>query len=326
MLVGVVLPFSISRRRAQGDEFADLARHAASRAMLLILLGTVVAAAHGRRLTWPFDWVLPQIALGYVFLFPLAFRPIREAWFWLSVILVGYWLAFALYPLPAPQFDYARVGVSEAWLREFGLSGFAAHWQKNSNLAWAFDVWLQNLLPRAEPFTHFPTGIATLNFIPTIGTMILGLIAGVRLGSDATPWAKVRWLVLVGAALMAAGFLLDRFGLCPAVKWIWSPSWVLFSGGWTYLILAAFFIAVEIWRWKKLAFPLVVVGVNSIAAYLLAQLYPALAFHSLERLVGQRPFMILGEALQPLVYGATVVTGYWLVLYWMYRRRIFLRV
>ena len=58
------------------------------------------------------------------------------------------------------------------------MTGFAAHWNKNSNLAWAFDTWFLNLFPREQPFKYNGGGYATLSFIPTLATMILGLIAG----------------------------------------------------------------------------------------------------------------------------------------------------
>ena len=78
------------------------------------------------------------------------------------------------------------------------LTGFAAHWNKNTNLAWAFDTWFLNLFPREKPFVYNGGGYATLSFIPTLGTMILGLIAGGVLRSDRTPRRKVHWLVAAG--------------------------------------------------------------------------------------------------------------------------------
>ncbi len=53
-------------------------------------------------------------------------------------------------PPPGPGFDWAAVGVPADWPHH--PSGFAAHWNKNSNLAWAFDVWFLNLFPRETPF------------------------------------------------------------------------------------------------------------------------------------------------------------------------------
>src|SRR5678815_1309641 len=92
-----------------------------------------------------------------------------------SIILIGYWLLFALYPVPGPDFDYTQVGVSNEWLAENGLKGFAAHWQINSNPAALFDQWFVSLF-REHPYVPFK-GLTTLNFVPLIGTMILGSVS-----------------------------------------------------------------------------------------------------------------------------------------------------
>ena len=91
----------------------------------------------------------------------------------LAVILVGYWAAWAAYPVAGPGFDYQAVRVPADWTHHY--AGFAAHWNKNSNLGSAFDQWFLNLLPRTQPFTANGGGYLTLSFIPTLGTMILGL-------------------------------------------------------------------------------------------------------------------------------------------------------
>ena len=75
---------------------------------------------------------------------------------------------------------------------------------------------------------------------PTLGTMILGLIAGTWLKQMNAGWPVVGRFVLIGLPLLAAGYALDYLGVCPVVKRIWTPSWVLFSGGWCFLLLALF--------------------------------------------------------------------------------------
>jgi len=120
-------------------------------------------------------------------------------------------------------------------------SGLATHWDKNSNLAWAFDTWFLNLFSRPRPFTHNGGGYATLSFIPTLATMILGLLAGGSLRRTGPGRAKSLWLCTAGAIGLAAGWGLDELGICPVVKRIWNPSWVLYSGGWCFLFLAAFY-------------------------------------------------------------------------------------
>ena len=326
-LVGVVLPFSIANRRARGATPGGMARHAAIRSLVLIILGIAMVSLHvlPRRLNLQFDDTLAQIGLGYGVLFLLGFCRPRFWWIALAVVLSGYWLFFALYPLPGLDFDYAQVGVSQKWLAEHGLKGFAAHWQINSNPAATFDSWFLNLFPRETPYIS-RKGLTTLNFVPLVGTMILGLIAGNVLRSDRHPWAKVQWLVLAGGAGLASGWILGALGVCPVVKAIWTPSWVLFSGGWCFLFLAGAYILVDIWGQRKLAIPLIAVGMNSIVAYCLTHVFQAFAFNSFRRVFGWETFKSFGDALEPLFYGAVVLVFLWLVLFVMYRLKIFVRI
>lgn len=324
-LVGVVLPFSIASRLARGQSIGAMAKHAVIRSLALIFLGIAMIWVRSRRVNWEFDDTLTQIGLGYGFLFLLAFCRPRHWWIALAAVLVGYWLFFALYPLPGPDFDYAQVGVSTEWLAEHGLKGFAAHWQINSNPAAAFDFWFMNLFPRKIPFTP-DKGLTTLNFVPLMGTMILGLIAGDVLRSERKSWAKVRWLAVAGVAGLASGWIAGALGICPVVKPIWTPSWVLFSGGWCFLFLAGAYVLVDIWGQKRLAFPFIVVGMNSIAAYCMALLFDRFAIHSLYRVFGWNTFKLFGDAYEPLFYGAAVLLFFWLVLYAMYRLKVFIRI
>jgi heparan-alpha-glucosaminide N-acetyltransferase len=324
-LVGVALPFSISNRLARGQTFARMSLHAWGRAILLVLLGVLLRSTGTRLTNWTFEDTLSQIGLGYGFLFLLGFRPVREQWMALVIILFGYWLAFALYPLPSPDFDYASVRVTGDWLQQHGVGGFAAHWQKNSNLAWAFDTWWLNLFPREKPFVANGGGYATLSFIPTLGTMVLGLIAGGVLRSARASWAKIRWLAIAGAIGLAAGWTLSATGVCPNVKRIWTPSWVLFSGGWCCWLLAAFYAVVDVGQRRGWAFPLMVIGMNSIAAYCMAHLFDGFIGRNLKTHLGQNFFAFAGTVYEPFWHGAAVLLVLWLILFWMYRRKLFLR-
>ena len=322
VLVGVALPFSLARRTNLGQAQWRRTLHAFGRAGLLILLGIFLRSLDQMQTNWTFKDTLTQIGLGYGFLYLLALRSVRVQWTAFAIILVGYWLAFALYPLPGPGFDWAKADTSPAQQ----LAGFAGHWSLNTNIAWAFDVWFLNLLPQAQPFTHASDGgYSTLSFIPTLGTMILGLITGGVLRSERSPLQKVRWLVVAGLSGLFVGWLLGAVGICPVVKRIWTPSWVLFSGGWCLLILAAFHLVMDIWNRRGWAFPLKIVGMNSIAAYMISWLFVGFISETLLRHLGPRCFEIFGHAYQPLVLGAGVFLVEWLILWWMYRRQ-FLRV
>ena len=322
-LVGVALPYSIASRLAKGATFGKMFGHAIWRAIVLIALGVFLRSMHSPQTNFTFEDTLSQIGFGYPFLFLLGFRPPRWQWIALAVILTGYWLAWALYPVPGPGFDYQAVGVPANWQHHY--SGFAAHWNKNSNLGAAFDRWFLNVLPRPTPFVANGGGYLTLSLIPTLGTMILGLATG-RWLRAAAPRIPMKRLLMAGAIGIAAGLLLHISGICPIVKRIWTPAWTLFSGGLCFLFLAAFSWIVDVKGYKKWAFPLVVIGMNSMAAYMIAHLFDKFIADSFRIHLGRNAFQIFGSALEPLVLGAAVLLTYWLILFWMYRRKIFLRV
>ena len=175
-LVGVALPFSIASRLAKGGSFGKMCVHAIWRSLLLIALGIFLRSMNSTQTYFTFEDTLTQIGLGYPFLYLLGIRSPRWQWGALTAILFAYWLAWALYPVPGPGFDYQAVGVPANWSHFY--TGFAAHWNKNANLGNAFDQWFLNLFPRTKPFVFNGGGYLTLSFIPTLGTMILGLIAG----------------------------------------------------------------------------------------------------------------------------------------------------
>ena len=322
-LVGVALPYSVARRQAAGATAAQVFVHALWRSLVLIALGIFLRSTHSTQTNFTFEDTLTQIGLGYPFLFLLAFRSVRVQWAALAAILAGYWLAWALYPVPGPGYDFQAVGVPADWPHH--ATGFAAHWNKNANLGHAFDVWFLNLFPRQHPFVANEGGYLTLSFIPTLGTMILGLIAGEWMRRSA-PAVPMRRLLIAGAAGLALGGVLHLTGINPVVKRIWTPAWTIFSGGWCFLLLAAFSWVIEVRGYRRWAIPLVVIGLNSIAAYLIAHLFENFIVDSFRIHLGASIFASLGESVEPLLRGLVVLAVYWLILLWMYRRKLFLRI
>ncbi|HXW04324.1 MAG TPA: hypothetical protein VD833_03760 [Vicinamibacterales bacterium] len=322
-MVGVSLPFSVAARRARGQAFAPMLGHAAYRALVLIALGIFLRSLARAQTYFTFEDVLTQIGLGYVFLFLLAWTRPRVQWLAAGLILAGYWLLFAVYPLPPAGFDPASVGVPADWPHR--LSGFAAHWDKNMNAAHAFDAWFLNLFPRESPFLFNRGGYLTLNFVPSLATMIFGLLAGGLLKERRTARETLRTLVIFGAAGVVVGFLLHTVGICPIVKRIWTPSWAIFSAGWVTLILALVYYAVDV-RHPRWAFPFVVVGMNSIAMYVLVHVATDFVGRSFRIHLGTGVFELLGPALAPVLLGAATLLVFWLVLFWMYRARLFVRI
>src|SRR5437870_875441 len=229
-LVGAALPFSIASRTRKGQNFGQMLGHAVWRALLLIVLGIFLRSLHSPRTYFTFEDTLTQIGLGYVFLFVLGFSRVRTQVITFALIMVLFWAAFALYPAPAANFDYARVGVLPSW--EHNYTGFFAHWNKNSNLSWAFDVWFLNLFQREQLL-------------------------------------------------------------------------VFNQGGW--------------------AFSLVVVGMNSIAIYVMSWTMKGFIGDSLDRHFSS-VFGVAGATFQPVLHGFGVLVVFWCILFWMYRKKIFLRI
>jgi predicted acyltransferase len=323
-LVGAALPFSIASRKMKGQSFGNMFGHAVRRALILIFLGIFLRSLNSRHTYFTFEDTLTQIGLGYVFLFLLGFARVRTQVITLVLILICFWAAFALYPAPGPQFDYARVGVPLDWSHNY--TGFLSHWNKNSNLAWRFDVWLLNLFPREQPFVFNEGGWSTLSFIPTLGTMIMGLLAGEWLKGKGSKEQKLRGLVISGTALILLGLLCQWLGICPIVKRVWTSSYTLYSGGWVVLILAAFYALIEWKGWRRWAFPLLVVGTNSIAVYVMSWTMTVFVGNALDRHFGRLISVIAGPTFQPVLHGFLVILTFWLILFWMYRRKIFLRI
>jgi heparan-alpha-glucosaminide N-acetyltransferase len=373
-LVGVALPFSLAKRLARGENVWSLIAHAAWRSSLLIALGIFLRSAGLPRTNFVFTDTLTQIGLGYFPLFLIGVavyhpalarsrsRAFRAAvpWVALLAVLVATWAAYALYPLPGPDYDYQAVGVPADWNHHF--TGFAAHWNKGSNLGAAFDRWFLNLFPQYDgrPFVSHPGGYNTLNFIPHLGTMLLGLIAGgwlkslfshlpdhpggangrengdgkageigVRTRLDTvdphTSGEVLLRLVGLGVGCLTLGLVLHGLGVCPIVKRLWTPSWVLFSGGWCFLALAGFFYVTDVRGYRAWAFPFTVLGMNSLAAYCLADLAPNFLLGSVQTHLGFA-LGVFGEAYEPLLRGLPALAVFWLFFYWMYRRGIYVKL
>ena len=322
-LVGVALPYSIASRMNKGQSFGHMLAHTIWRSLLLIALGIFLRSTGSTQTYFTFEDTLTQIGLGYTFAFLLARCRPRVQWIAFGALLFGYWLAWALYPAPGAGFNYAAVGVPADWHHNF--TGFASHWNKNSNLGQAFDLWFLNLFPRASRFAFNDGGYLTLSFIPTLGTMLLGLQAG-QWFREAAPKIPVKKFLIAGVLLIAAGVVLHFTGICPIVKRIWTPAWTLFSGGVCFFFLAAFSWIIDVKGYRRWAFPLVVVGMNSIAAYLIAHLWEDFIINNLHINLGYGIFRVFGPALEPLILGVAVMLVYWFFLYWMYRKRLFLRI
>lgn len=318
-LVGASLAYSYASRARRGQSYLRMLGHAVYRAVVLILLGVFLRSLHSPSTNWTLEDVVTQIGLGYVFLFLLWNRDWRIQLAATAVILFAYWALFALWPLPA-NYDYAAAS------GQANYEGFFAHWNKNANPAHYFDVWLLNLFPREQPFDGNGGGYATLNFVPSLATMILGLIAGELLRGSQSAGRKLAVLVGAGAVCLALGVALHFGGVCPIVKRIWTPSFALASGGICFWVLALLYAVIDVAGLRRWAFPAVVVGQNSIAMYCLIHLIAWWILDSLRRHLAFLGFGPDGAGYQPMLENFATGAVLWLICYWMYRRRILLRI
>lgn len=348
-MVGVAMPFSYARRASMGQSPWKRTCHALVRAIVLVLLGVFLYSLRSTSTNWIFPNVLAQIGLGYFFAYLLLGQPRWLQVTALVVILVGTWTGMQVYQVPQ---DFTPSQVNAHFERGELYDPPYRQWSKNGNAFHAFDVWFLNLFPRpeGEPFEYNAGGYTTLNFVPSIGTMLLGILCGQLLLSSMPP--RKKFLYLVGAALLCWGLgVVAGATCCPIVKRIWTPSWVLFSGGYVIGMLALFYLVFDLLPFKRLAAPLVVVGMNSIAVYMMGELlrgwfndkivhihFDWLVNGILTR-IAQLTNIVdkldvesgnVGDAMyltfQPTVDAVTALIVIWLIAYWLLRQRIFIRI
>ena len=358
-MVGVAMPFSDSRRAQAGQSPARRFAHVMWRALMLIGLG-VFLSSNGEPLTiFTFVNVLTQIGLGYVFLYLLSARSFRTQLTAAIVILVGYWAWFALVTIPPDELSPLTQAIEHLDKkhdqRVDQFTGFAAHWNKHTNATAAVDRVLLNQFPRKEEawegrkFWYNSGGYQTLNFVPSLATMIFGLLAGGVLRGPRTDQEKLKWLLLAGGLCFAVVLAIDTtiwpvsipgfsWSLCPSVKRIWSPTWAVFSTGWTFWMLAAFYWSIDIRGWRAWSWPLVVVGMNSITMYCLSQLLKPWLGRTLKTHlttltgVGSEDsgllFFLFSDKFvyAPIFERLAVLFLLWLVCLWLYRQKIFVRI
>jgi predicted acyltransferase len=326
-MVGVALAFSLASRQARGQSFGRMLFHAIVRSLALVFLGILLQSNWSKRTDWTFFNVLEQIGLGYAFLFLLAWMKPKWQLAAAGGILLIYWTAFVAYPKPPADLNPTSVNLPADWNR---LEGFSSHWEKNTNLAARFDHWFLNRFPQQEPgksFEYNAGGYTTLNFVPSLATMIFGLLCGQLLRERRfNPIRKVGLMLAIGAAGVAVGWALGWTGICPIVKRIWTPSWAIFSGGVAFIALAVFYLVMDIARLRAWAYPLVVMGANAILVYCLWQINASWFRDTMTRHFGNIAFNWFGEVYAPAVQAGLFLLYCWLICWWLYRQKAFIRI
>ncbi|MDC0314246.1 DUF5009 domain-containing protein [Verrucomicrobiales bacterium] len=290
-MVGVSMPYSYEKRQKLGHSFGKQLSHAWIRAILLILLGVFLQSRGKSETFWIFTNVLSQIGLGYGFLFFLVGKAVRTQVIVGLVILVGYFL------LMLPR-------------------GF----ENGYSMPQLFDLWFLNLFPRAKVFEGH--SYATLNFVPAFVTMLMGLMCGQLLKNDNfSAMEKLRRLASAGAVCLVAGLLFAT--VCPIVKKLWTPSWTLFSGAYVIWLLAIMYWVIDLKGWKRWTFFFVVVGLNPLAMYFMGMQMKAWTLGIFKT---HLPDILFAGTWGPFVSGLMIALFFWLILWWMYRNRVFIRI
>ena len=299
-LAGVAMPFSLSRRVERGDDRGRLVGHVVKRGLILVALGVVYnnglfQAGPGRD---ALPSVLGRIGLAYLgAALIVLFTGVRGQARALVGLLVGYWLALRVVPVP----------------------GFGAG---DPSEAGSLVGWVDRVLVPGQLFLgdHDPEGL--LSTLPAIGTALSGALCG-HLLRRADLTAERKTLACCWPPAPRGGRRDPVAPLVPVNKNLWTSSFVLVTSGLSMLALAVFFYVIDGRGWRRWSFPLQVIGANSILIYL--------AGHVID--FGYATNFFLGGLLGHLSEEAGAVLFWigflvveWLFLWALYRRRIFLEV
>jgi predicted acyltransferase len=298
-VVGAAMPFSFSRRLEERQPKAAIYLKIVRRGVILFILGMIV---QGHLLDFNlstlhvFSNTLQAIAVGYLVAGVLLLNVgIAAQVVFTALLLVGYSLLLKFVSVPG-----------------HGVGVLAP----DANLALAVD---ENLLGRFRDGTPYTWVLSSMTFTATV---LCGVLAGRVLRSRLSPWGKVLLMTAVGLGCLAGGWAWAEWLDFPIIKHIWTSSMVLWAAGWSYLLLAFFFLVIDVVGFRRWAFPFIVIGMNAITIYVASFFVP---FRSIaQSLIGglARHLGTAGPALVEL----TSVLLVWMLLYHLYRQKIFLRI
>lgn len=307
-IVGVVMPLSFTKRLKRGDSKRKLYIHIILRTAILFILGMV---AQGDLLQFDLSKLkiycntLQAIAAGYL-ISSIIILNMRLRWQIVTTVflLLLFWALMMLVPFPGRVADRL---------------------DQDANLAAFID---RVILRQFDDGLNYTWILSSITFACTV---MLGVMAGHLLRTEISGPGKVCILAVLGIGTLALGSLwggwffgIGKFyaGLFPIIKRLWTSSFVLFAAGISYLLLAVFYLAIDVWGFKKWAYGFVIIGTNAIFVYMATHLvsFRSVAgrfVHGLDKFVGPWNDFIHAVA------GFTLV---WLILWWMYRKKSFIKI
>jgi predicted acyltransferase len=295
-MVGVSLAFSIAKRKLMNESPRSIYLHAIKRTLIMFVLGM---AAQGNLLEFnlatlhPFYSVLHGIGAGYLIatIVTMNFKAKGQA-ILTAVFLVTYWILLLVIPVP---------GVGRGVLTPTG------------NAAAYIDILITGRF-------HFGENTWFLSYLGFASSVLIGVLAGGLLLSARSAKAKCITLYGYGVGLLALGLLWSIW--LPIIKLLWTSSFVLVAGGLSCLMMATFYLVIDVLGYRKWAFPFTIIGVNALAVYMATELFD---FRHIGNIFVGHLLARVGPWDEVLAQSAAFAIV-WLTLYWMYRTRSFVKL
>ena len=298
-IIGMTLPFSYKRRLESASGKKDLYKHIFLRTVMLFILGLICFGYIDPELKYEgevigYYGVLQLLAVGYFFASLIMLNTsVRGVAAWAGGIMIFYFLIMRFIPVPGyGAGNFTQDGNFNEYISKLVEANIGVNWRI--------------LL---SPY-----------MIPTVSTALLGVLTGYWLQSDNPKEKKAQYMLGAAILLIAAGLIWSVW--FPIIKNLWTSSYVLFSAGLTLLQLVLFYWLIDILKYQKWTFFFVVVGSNAITIYMLTHV---MSFDNISY------FFIYGikdslGAAQSLVIALISAALEWLLLYYLYRNRYFIKL
>jgi predicted acyltransferase len=301
-VVGAAMPFSFAKQIGSGRSNTSMYLKMARRTVVLYVLGMVL---QGHLLDYDlskliaFSNTLQAIGIGYFFCGILLMNvSIRWQVACFPILIIGYWIILTLVPVPGA----GHVSLFDPRSNEL-------------NIARYIDKWVFGKYNYNQP--HYTWILTCMGFSATV---LLGVLSGHVLRSNKPASGKIAWLAGMAVSCLALGWIWSYW--YPINKHVWSGSMALWAGGWSLSLLVFLYTVIDVLGYRKWAFPLVVIGANAIALYAGTRFLNPASISS----------ALIGNLIPRMgIYGPTVsilgaMLSTWFVLYFLYRKKTFIRI